>query len=368
MAGGMSTPVTARTVWLVGGNLLALAGLLMLVWSARRVLSWVLVALFVALALDPVVRFLERRRFPRGLAIAAVTLSALSVVALCLGTLVPMIVEQGRALVAATPELLDRWRENRTFTWLDDSFDVVGRAKREMGQRLGSAAGPLFQIVGSILHKAAATVAIAVLAVFMLVFGGALFRSLLAWVPPQTRPRFVSLATRMHRSVGGYVVGTLLIASIGGVVTAVTLLLLGVPYFLPLGLVMMLLGILPFVGAILGGVLIVLMTFLTAGAQAGGIALVVYLIYQQAENHLLQPLVQRHTIDMNPLVIALVMLVGTSLAGILGALLALPVAGALQVLLGDLLARRRALWGEAPAPQPSPPPSEVGLVVRDQPA
>jgi putative heme transporter len=100
-------------------------------------------------------------------------------------------------------------------------------------------------------------------------------------------------------------------------------------------------GVVPFLGAALGGILIVTTTFLSAGTRAGFIALAAFLIYQQMENHLLQPLVQRRTIQMNPLAIALVMLVGTATAGVLGALLSLPLAAATQILLEDLRHRRQ---------------------------
>jgi predicted PurR-regulated permease PerM len=144
----------------------------------------------------------------------------------------------------------------------------------------------------------------------------------------------------MHQVVGGYVSGTLMVALIGGLFTTTLLLVLGVPYFLPLGLAMALLGVVPFLGAALGGTLVVTTTFLSAGARTGFIALVAFVLYQQVENHLLQPLVQRHTIQMNPLAIALVMLIGTSVAGVLGALLSLPLAAAGHILLQDVVGRR----------------------------
>jgi predicted PurR-regulated permease PerM len=141
----------------------------------------------------------------------------------------------------------------------------------------------------------------------------------------------------------------------------VTLFALGVPYFLPLGLAMAVLGLIPFIGAALGGLLVVGTTFASAGTRAGFITLAVFLVYQQVENHLLQPFIQRKTLRMNPLLIAMAMLVGTAFAGILGALLALPVAGAVQVIAQDRLTRRQEQWRisgqqEPPPSMPPPPP------------
>lgn len=169
----------------------------------------------------------------------------------------------------------------------------------------------------------------------------------------------MELGEKIRRSVGGYVGGALVIALVGGVVSAVATALLGVPYFLPLGLTMAALGILPYVGSIIGGVLVVGATFLASGLKAGMIALVIFLVYQQVENHVLQPVVQRKTIRMSPLVIAVVMLIGTALWGLMGALLSLPIAGAIQVLLEDRLVRRQMFWQPGTPAVSSNPPADV---------
>jgi putative heme transporter len=104
------------------------------------------------------------------------------------------------------------------------------------------------------------------------------------------------------------------------------------------------LGVIPWIGSALGAVLVVGTTFASQGGKPALIVLAIYLVYQQLEGHLLQPLVQRHTIRMNPLLIILVMLVGTAFTGLLGALLALPVAGAVQVYMQDLHERKKAQW------------------------
>jgi putative heme transporter len=182
-------------------------------------------------------------------------------------------------------------------------------------------------------------VTIVALTVFMLLFGGA--------------PRYSEVALRIRRTAGGYVTGALFIALVGGVVTGVTTALLGVPYFLPLGFVMAIVGVVPFIGSVVGGTLVVSATFLASGIKAGFIALAVFLVYQQVENHVLQPLVQRKTIRMSPLVIAVVMLVGTALWGVVGALLSLPIAGTIQVILEERLARRQASWSSPGRPLPT---------------
>ena len=339
--------MSARTVWTVGLHVLLMAALLSILHGARGVIQWMLIALFLALSLDPAVRFLQARRLPRAAAVAITMGALLAVLGLLAATLIPMLIEQGRSLLEAAPRLLERLRASETIAALDRRLDLIGPAQRELTGRLGSAAVPVVHAVGSLLRTAAAAIAIVVLTSFMLLFGGSLFRSFLGWLPPEQRHRAQELSRRMHQVVGGYVSGTLMVALIGGLFTTTLLLVLGVPYFLPLGLAMALLGVVPFLGAALGGTLVVTTTFLSAGTRTGFIALVAFVLYQQVENHLLQPLVQRHTIQMNPLAIALVMLIGTSVAGVLGALLSLPLAATGHILLQDVVGRRSST---APAP------------------
>jgi predicted PurR-regulated permease PerM len=331
--------VSARTVWTVGMHVLLMAAALVVLRGASDVIQWILIALFLALSLDPAVRFLQARRLSRPVAVAITMGGLLAMIALLAATLIPMLFEQGRSLVESAPRLLERLRASETIAALDSRLHVIASLQRGLSGRVGSAAGPVVHVVGGLLKTAAAAVTIAVLTSFMLLFGGQLFRSLLGWLPPQQQPRAQDLAGRMHKAVGGYVSGTLLVALIGGVFTTLLLLALGVPYFLPLGLAMALLGVVPFLGAALGGILVVATTFLSSGMKTGLIALALFLLYQQLENHLLQPLIQRHTIRMNPLAIALVMLIGTAVAGVLGALLSLPLAAAGHILLQDVVNR-----------------------------
>jgi predicted PurR-regulated permease PerM len=351
--------VAPITVWTIAANLLAIAGVLLIVYRTRQVGWWILIAACAALALDPVLSWLTRRGVKRGLAVLAVVLTGVALLGLVVATLVPVLVEQGRNLIASAPHLLERLRGSDFFQWVDARFDVIDRAKQAVTGNAAVAAAPMFAFVQDIFAGVIGAITVIALTVFMLLFGGRLFDGALQWVAPDERPRYVELGEKVRRSVGGYVGGAVIIALVGGIVTAVATALLGVPYFLPLGLIMAVLGIIPYVGSVLGGVLVVSATFLTSGLKAGAIALAIFLVYQQVENHVLQPVVQRKTIKMSPLVIAVVMLIGTSLWGLMGALLSLPIAGAIQVLLEDRLARRQARWQTTRPVDPSTRLSDV---------
>jgi putative heme transporter len=152
----------------------------------------------------------------------------------------------------------------------------------------------------------------------------------------------------MVRRVGGYVGGTVLVLAARGLVSGVALLHLGVPYFVPLAVLGALVGLVPLLGSAVGAALLGAVTLGTAGLHAALVVVAVYLGFVQLEAHVLDPLVQGHTVDMNPLVITVVVLLGTALAGAFGALLALPIAAIVQVALEDVRARH----AERPPPGP----------------
>jgi putative heme transporter len=336
--------VSPRTVWTVALNVLVLVATLWLLTRVWTVLSWMMVALFLALAAWPLVRWLEKQGARRGVAVLGAFLLGVGLLTALVMTLVPMLIEQGRELIRAAPDYIDQLRHHPWVERLDERYALIERLSEELRRRIPMAPGPVIGVVTDILRNVAAAVTITVLTAFFLLFGEDLFDKALQWVEPSRREHLRHLGHKMHRTVGGYVAGAFLISFIGGGVTAVSTLLLGVPYFLALGLAMAVLGLIPWMGSFLGAILVSGTTAATVGVKRGLIALAIFLVYQQVEGHLLQPLIQRRALKMNPLLIAMVMLVGTSLAGLLGALLTLPIAGAVQVLLQDRMARLHEQW------------------------
>ncbi len=334
--------VHPRTIWTIALHILLIAGTVVVLLKTWAVITLILVALFIALAVDPVVSLLHRKlQIRRGLAVLLVFIAGLAILSAMVGTVIPMIIEQASQLVANAPDYVQRLQEHRAFRWAQEHFHIL-ESLENAARRL--TVQPVFEVAGRILAGVAAALAILSLTVFALIFGKDLFGSALKWVHPKDRQRMRVLARRMHLRVSGYVSGTLLIAAIGGLVMGVTLAIVGNPYFLPLGLVMAVFAIIPWVGTAIATALIVSTTLVSQGVKQALIVSLVYVAYQPVENHVLQPLIQKRTIRMNPLLIAIVMLIGTALVGLLGTVLALPVAGAVQVLLQDLLRRRRERW------------------------
>jgi putative heme transporter len=348
MKGPRHSQVSPRTVWTVGlhGMLVVLLGLLVL--QLTTVFKWLAAVLFLTLALDPAVRGLQRLRLKRGWAVLVVLLGLMAVFLLLVGTILPMLVNQVRSLIQAIPEFVEDLRRLRWVQWLDEHLQLMQRLEAEARLRAPGVAGPAVEVVTSVVGLVAAGITILSLTIFALLTGGELYENALDWLDPEDRAHAEALATQMRQAVGGYVAGTFAVASIGATVTALLLLVLGVPYFLPLGLTYLVLGIIPFIGSALAALLVSITTLLTVGFKEALIALGVFLVYQQVEGNILQPVVQRHTIKLNPLLIAIAVLMGAGIAGLPGTIMALPVAAAVQVILRDVHARRMELRKQPP--------------------
>src|SRR5205814_6288652 len=180
---------------------------------------------------------------------------------------------------------------------------------------------------------------------FMLLEGPVWVERFYSLLPEKSQPRWRQVGFDIYRTVGGYVTGNLLISLIAGGLTTVVLLVMGVPFAVALGLIVAILDLIPLAGATIAAILIGIVAFLHS-VVAGIVVVAFFIVYQQIENHLLQPVIYGRTVQLSPLAVLISVLVGAELAGILGALAAIPVAGSLQVILVDWLRRRR---GEEPA-------------------
>jgi predicted PurR-regulated permease PerM len=336
--------VSPRTVWTVGLNVLAIVALGLILYQLRPMLALLAVSLMLALAMDPLVSLFERTRLSRGWSVMLALLSILGLFTLIGLTMVPMMVNQVSSLIASLPGFIEGLRDSNWLNSLDERFGVREVVERQLLSLSGSFAGSAIGVLSSTVGGLVATIAVLTLAVFGLLSGRLLFEQGMQWVRPDKRPELRSLVLDMRKAVSGYLVGVVLICALGGVVTGVTTWLLGVPYFLALGLMYLMLGFIPYIGSLLVAVTVSLTTFATVGFRRALIALAICLVYQQIEGNVIQPLIQKRTLKMNPLLIAIVVIVGAMLMGVLGGVLALPVAAALQVVLQRVHRTRAHRW------------------------
>jgi predicted PurR-regulated permease PerM len=337
----------ARTVLAVLGIVLFVAITLQVIWLARQVLSWILISVFLALALNPAVEWFQRRGV-RHRALAAgltyiVTLSALTL----LGALfIPTIVDQVNEFVDNIPRYVDDLTKGEgRLGFLQRDYQVVDKVReaiREGGAtRVLGVSGTALAVTKSIITAIVALVTITFMTFFMLLEGPTWVERFFALLPEDSRERWRSVGGEIYRTVGGYVSGNLLISAIAGITTTVVLLVLDVPFAVALGLVVAILDLIPLAGATLAAIIVSTVAVLEDPFPAGVAVIVFFIVYQQIENHLLQPLVYGRTVQLSPLAVLIAVLIGAELAGILGALGAIPLAGTIQVILRDQLRHRR---------------------------
>ncbi|MDX6485632.1 MAG: hypothetical protein QOF43_785 [Gaiellaceae bacterium] len=341
-----------RTILAVLLILLSVGVVLYVLWVARHVMSWLLIALFLTLALNPLVELLQRHGVPnRGLAVGITFLFVLAAVAGILALFIPTLVDQVNSFADKVPNYIHDLTKGRgRLGFLETRYHIVERVKQAVhGGGVGKfavGAGAALTVTKSVLTAVVATLTIVFMTLFMLLEGPAWMERIYGLVPEQEQARWRKVGHDIYRTVGGYVTGNLLISLIAGVSSGIVLWIVGVPYAVALGLVVALLDLIPLAGATIAAILVVLVAIAASGATAAIIVGLFFLVYQQVENHLIQPLVYGRTVQLSPLAVLVSVLIGAQIAGVLGALAAIPVAGALQVLIVDW---RRNRSGQAVA-------------------
>jgi predicted PurR-regulated permease PerM len=354
----------ARVTLTVAGALV----LLLAAWRVRNILLLVLVAAVVAVGLDPQVRWLQRRRLSRGWAVTAIGLGGVGLLVLFAWLVIPAAVRQTQQLASHTPQYLDRLEHATGFLGtLQQKYDL-GQRLRETTTQL-----PAFALkkvpgvtasAGSIVFK---VLTVAVLTVYFLVGlprGQAAATALLAGQRTHG-DRNVRILEESLGRIGSYVSGNLLISVIAGTLAFAVLELLGVPFAAALGFWVAIADLVPSVGAMLGAVLCVLVALFSSGPHAAAIVAVYFLVYQRVENYFILPRIMTKAIDLSAPTVIVTLLVGASLAGLEGALIALPIAAAVKVVIREVWpAGPTTPVSSAPATQPVDTTGQTASVPR----
>jgi predicted PurR-regulated permease PerM len=348
-----SIPVRAvvRIVVIVVVSLLGLY----LIYRLRQPLTWLVISIFLAVALSRPVNFLNQY-MRRGLAIAAVYLGLFGVIVALGLLLIPPIVGEVNDLADNAPhyaqDVRDWVNKNDTLRKLEEDYDITQKLEDEAGKlpsRLGGAAGTLKDVGIGIVNSLFALVTILVLTAFLLGSGRKWVDDLLATQPPGRAERLRKVLDDMAGAVGGYVSGALAVSFIDGTLSFIVLTILGVPFAAPLAVTMGVMSLIPLVGATIGAVIVGIVTIFADFPGDTIVWTIWAIVYQQVENNLVQPLVQRRTVQVHPFVVLMAVLCGATLLGILGALLAVPIAASVQILIKDWWGFRRES-GETPSP------------------
>lgn len=355
--------VSIKTVLTVCFSLLGVGLLLYALFHAQIALALVAASAFIAVALDHAVsRF--QRRFGRRLSVTLV-MSLLVIVTTAVGyLLIPPMVSQGRALADRAPQLLREVRQTKVYRVLEERFgleDKLGELREQAPELTEPVKSASISTVIGVFKLLAALVTVFFLVLFMLLFGGPIVHGALQEATPERRERYISVLGKIYRSIGGYLAGLAVICSVNAVCTILFLAIMRVPFFLPLGILSGLSSAIPLAGITIMGAAVTLIAFATQGMATGLMVGGFYILYQQFENHVLGPLVYRRTVNVNPLVVIVALLFATDLGGIMGAIIAVPVVAAVQVIIREVLAVRRERLKLPPA-APPPPDGTSGIV------
>jgi len=354
--------VVLRTVLVV----LTVVITLYLLYLLRKPIGWLLIALFLAVALSGPVNFLQRR-MKRGLAITIVYLAMLAVPLGVGALLVPPLVGSANDLAKDAPQyardVTKFVQDNERLRSLDQDYQVTIKLREQaqkLPERLGGAASTLSGVGLGIVNSIFALVTILILTAFMLGGGRRWVAAGLRYLPEERAERTERVLQRSALAVGNYVAGALFQATVAGLLAYVVLLILGVPFAGPLAVVIFFLDLIPLVGATIGAVIVGVVTLFSNFPTATIIWLIWSIVYQQVENNLIQPQIQKRAVDINPFLVVVAVLFGGTLLGVLGALVAVPVAASIQIALREYLdARdirpRQTGTPEMPPEAPDPP-------------
>ena len=344
-----------RTILVVLGIIIAAYLLLNIVQAAQGILIWIFIAIFLALALNPAVDALQRHGVRRrGTAVSIVFLGAIVGIVAIAATVVPTIVAQVNDFVDAVPGYVADLTEGKgRLGFLEREYQITERVREALEEggatKVLGLSNTALAVTKGVITAVFATLTIAFLTLFMLLEGPAWMERLYGLLPEEKQPRWRAIGRDIYRTIGGYVTGNLAISLIAGIASTLALVILGVPYAVALGLLVGILDLIPLAGATIAALLVTTVAFLDS-TTSGIIILIFFVVYQQVENHILQPVVYGRTVQLSPLAVLIAVLIGSELAGVIGALAAIPVAGTIQVILVDWLKHRRARQGPDPTP------------------
>jgi predicted PurR-regulated permease PerM len=355
----MSTPEVRvvtfrpRTVLVVLGITVLVGIVLLLGYLAWHVLTWIIIAALLAAALNPAVEAFERRGMARVWAATLVFLLALLAMTAIGFLVLPPLIDQVSAFIDAVPDFIDDLVAGRgPLGFLQDEYQIVDRI-REAIEAEGAAgvlgvSEPVVDILRSIVTAVVGVITIIFLTYFMLLEGPRTIERGLELLPETPRARYERVGREIYRTISGYVSGNLLISLIAGTISTAVLFAVGSEYAVALGLVVAVLDLIPLAGATLAAIIVSTVILIETDVIRMLIVIGFFIGYQQFENHVLQPLVYGRTVQMSPLAVLCAVLIGAELAGILGALFAIPIAGSLLAITRELLLYRREAAIETP--------------------
>ncbi len=308
------------------------------VYVIRTVVLDLVIALVIAAALQPLVALMDRKGLGKIPASLIAILATLIIVGGIIAVITTPLVGETSRLINNVPQIVDQVTHNSQLAALNDKYHIINNLGFNESSVLSSIAGhglPAFSIISGIIGGLTSVVVIIIFTFFILVDGPRAWYLLLQNFPSKRRARINATGEKMMRAVSGFVSGNLFISLIAGTVTLIVLLAFGVPYAFSLAILVALLDLIPLIGTALATIIVGLVA-LTQGVVVALIVIIILLGYQFTESHFIQPLVYSRSVQLSALLIIVATLVGAELAGVIGVLLAIPIAAIIQILIIDL--------------------------------
>lgn len=342
--------ISNKTIVRILAITLGFIGVIWIAVQLHRILAWLAIAIFLAVAINPAVEFFARfmPRKSRGLSAGLVFALIIGLFTFLVVALAPPLISQTQELIKKVPDLSSSLEHsNLPVAQFARKYNLVSQIKANesrFANEITKLSGSVLDLAKAALSSFVATLTILVITFFMLMEGPRWIEVLRSHQSQGRRKHNDDLMGKMYQAVTGWVTGNLLTSLIAAVATALVLFVLRVPFSIPLGLLVGLFDLIPLVGATLGAVVVIVVCLFNSITTALIMA-IFFLIYQQVENHVLQPLVYSRTIQLSPLLVMISAIMGAELGGFLGALISIPVAASMQILIKDYLATRAGLRG-----------------------
>ena len=342
----------------VGLGLLTVAGAVFALYTVRTVLVQVIIALFVAVSLDPAVRWLIKRGVKRSIAVAAIFLITLAVLAGFIWSFAPSLVRQGTDLIAQIPDYVRQLpEESKAYRDFANRYGLTEKLAQWATSLPGIIGGGAIGFLSGLFSAVLNVLLVVVLTIYFMLDLPRLRRGVVRLLPRQQRPRAAQAINVVVDKVGGYMIGNLIISVFAGVSSFVCLIILDVPFALPLAFFVAIADLIPMLGATIGAAGCVLVALLSGNLWPDAVVVVIFFVlYQQLENYVIAPRVLRNTVDMSSVAVLLAALIGGSVLGIVGALMAIPIVAAGKVLMTPMVEALDStpIRDEPPASPPVP--------------
>jgi predicted PurR-regulated permease PerM len=324
-----------RWGFFAGLGLLSSVAAALVVYTVRDILLRVVVAAFLAISLDPAVRWLTARGVRRGLAVTIIFGVFLIILAAFLMSVIPPLVNQFGQLVRHFPDFLQSLQDRSArFRELNTRFQLTTRLEGMLDQLPARVTGGVLGVTSQVFGAVVSFLTVVVFTVYFLLDLPRLRHGVVRLFPVDRRERYAHVVDIMVNKVGDYMIGRLAIGFIAGLVAFAALQGLGVPYPLPLAIFIALLDLIPLIGHPIGSIAALIVALITKGLWPTSVLLlVIFVVYQQLENYFIGPRVMRHSVDISAAAVLLAALVGAAIVGVIGALVAIPIAAALKVVL-----------------------------------